>query len=189
MGFIVSIQPVNKRKWFSLNYISCQLYVSLIPTAITSLISSALVYLSGSCVGFLLTLGCEFCGAIRLSVCTATQHRIQSRTFSSSGSTPSLEEGHYDLHTFNIFTSSFSSLNTSAWVVVRSPAPSLSCHHQCPHTGTAAPQSPSRLQRSQNESLQTSVGWDFHEGRAVMQVRRILTAEEDACGNCGACLD
>lgn len=105
--------------------------------------------------------------------------------------------------TFNIFTPSFSRLQSPAWVVVRSPgapcllwnvpfaeaAPSLSCHHQCPCTGTAAPQPPSRLQGLQSQSLQASAGWDFHEGKVVMQVRRILTAEESACGNYGACLD
>lgn len=66
--------------------------------------------------------------------------------------------------TFNIFTPSFSSLHASAWVVLRSPgapcplwnmafaeaALSLSCHHQCPHTGTAEHQPPSRLQSLQN---------------------------------------
>lgn len=105
--------------------------------------------------------------------------------------------------TFSIFTPSFSSLYTSSWVVVRSPgspcplwnmpfseaAPSLGCHPQCPRTGTAGPQPPSRLQRSQDQSLQASVGWDSPEGRIVLQVRRILSAEERACGNYGACLD
>lgn len=78
--------------------------------------------------------------------------------------------------TFNNFTPSFPSLHSSAWwwgaQVLHAPSgtslllPPMSSH------GTAAPQSPSRLQRSQNESLQASVGWDFHEGRVVMQVKK-----------------
>lgn len=195
---------MNKRKWFSLNNIICQLYASLTPTAITSPSSSPLVYPSGSCVGFLLIL--------RLGVLWGSQVLCLH-------SKPSTEynPGHFLQHqeplplehslkcpmTFSIFTSSFSSMYTSSWVVVRSPgspcplwnmpfseaAPSLSCHRQCPHTGTAAPQPPSRLQRSQDQSLQASVGWDSPEGRIVLQVRRILSAEERACGNYGACLD
>lgn len=45
---------------------------------------------------------------------------------------------------------------------------SLGLHHQCPCAGTAAPQLPSWLHRSQDRSLQASVGWDSHEGRVVL---------------------
>lgn len=70
------------------------------------------------------------------------------------------------------------SRHASKWVVARSQG--ATCHlwqlssaeahlsfgleHRCPCTGTMAPQLPSWLQRSQDQSLQASVEWDSHEG-------------------------
>lgn len=70
------------------------------------------------------------------------------------------------------------SRHASKWVVARSQG--ATCHlwqlpsaeayfsfgleHRCPCTGTVAPQLPFWLQRSQDQSLQASVGWDSHEG-------------------------
>lgn len=100
--------------------------------------------------------------------------------------------------TFNIFTPSFLSLHASGLGGVEEPrCPMLPLEHAfC--WGCSEPQLPPPVSSHwhcrtsislQAAELTKSVGWDFHEWRVVMQVRRILTAEENACGSYGACLD